>query len=135
MAHLYRSVATLRVMGDSLIPGEITDLLGAQPSEAQTKGDQLVGRKTGRVRVAKFGMWRLHATDREPEDLDGQVQEILGQLTTDLRIWADLAERFDLDLFCGLFMDVGNEGVLLSPQTLRALGERGIELDLDIYGP
>ena len=135
MAHLHRSVATLRVMGDTLIPDEITALLGAQPSEAQTKGDQLVGPKTGRVRIAKFGMWRLHASERQPEDLDSQVQELLGQLTTDLSVWADLARRFDLELFCGLFMEVENEGVLLSPRTLVALGERGIELDLDIYAP
>ena len=135
MPRLHRSVATLRVMGDALIPGEITALLGAQPSEAQTKGEQLVGPKTGRVRVAKFGMWRLHASERQPEDLASQVQELLGQLTADLSVWADLSRRFEIDLFCGLFMEVGNEGVLLSPRTLITLGERGIKLDLDIYAP
>lgn len=135
MPRLHRSVATLRVVGDTLIPREVTALLGAQPSHAQAKGDRLVGPKTGVVRIAKSGMWRLHASERRPEDLDGQVQELLGQLTTDLSIWADLARRFDLDLFCGLFMEAENEGGLLSPRTLVALGERGIKLDLDIYAP
>lgn len=68
MAHLHRSVATLRVMGDTLIPDEITTLLGAQRSHAQTKSDQLVGLKTGRVRIAKSGMWRLHASERHSEE-------------------------------------------------------------------
>jgi len=30
-------------------------------------------------------------------------------------------------------MSVTNEGLSISPDTLRALGERGIELCLDIY--
>lgn len=135
MAHLHRSVATLRVVGDNLIPGEITALLGADPSKAQTKGDQLIGPKTGRVRIAKSGMWCLYASERQPGDLDSQVQELLGQLTTDLRIWADLAQRFDIELFCGWFMESTNEGVSVLPYTLVTLGERGIQLDLDIYAP
>ena len=135
MAHLYRSVAALRVAGDTLIPSEITSSLGAEPSIAQTKGDQIVGPKTGTIRIAKSGMWQLQATTRQPEDLDGQVQELLDQLTTDLAIWADLARRFNIDLFCGLFMEVTDEGVSLSPHTLVALGKRGIELGLCIYAP
>lgn len=135
MANLHRSVATLRVTGDALIPSEITTLLGAKPSEAQTKGDQLIGPRTGRIRIAKFGMWRLEASEREPEDLDGQVHELLSQLTADLSVWADITREFEINLFCGLFMEVGNEGVLLSPSTLTALGQRGIELHLDIYAP
>ncbi len=122
-------------MGDTLIPSAITALLGAGPSESQTKGDQLVGPKTGKTRIAKGGMWCLQASSRQPGDLDGQAQELLAQLTADLSIWADLAQRFDIDLFCGLFMEVRDEGVTLSPRTLVALGERGIELGLCIYAP
>lgn len=79
MAHVQRSVVTLRIGGDDLVPEEITKLLGAQPTATQTKGDKIVGRKTGRVRIAKMGMWRLHAKDREPEGMDAQTQEILSQ--------------------------------------------------------
>jgi hypothetical protein len=32
-------------------------------------------------------------------------------------------------------MSEGNEGVCISPATLRALAERGIELGIDIYAP
>jgi hypothetical protein len=38
-------------------------------------------------------------------------------------------------VFCGWFVNEGNEGVEIEPHALRALGERGIKLDLDIYGP
>lgn len=133
MAHLQRSVVTLRISGDDLVPDEITALVGASPTHAQIKGQQIIGKKTGTVRVAKFGLWRLCAADREPEDMNCQIQEILGQMTDNLSVWQSIASRFHIDLFCGLFLGGGNEGLTLSPQSLSALGARGIEMGLDIY--
>ena len=80
-------------------------------------------------------MWRIDATSREPENLEEQVQEVLSRLTNDLSVWSDLRARFEIDLFCGLFMEEGIEGLVLSADTLAALGQRGIRLELDIYGP
>lgn len=134
MAHLQRAVASLRIAGDDLVPDEVSKLLGATPSLARTKG-QRISLNFGRSRTARFGQWHLQASDTEPEDLDGQVAELLDQLTGDLRVWSDLARRFQVDLFCGWFLGESNEGVVISSATLKALGERGIELGLDIYGP
>ena len=108
-------------------------MLGQPSDKAQKKGDEIIGRNTGTVRVAKFGMWRLAAPDAEPGDLDSQVSHILGKLTDDLSVWRQLAARFDIDLFCGLFMEKEIEGLCISPESLARLGERGIELGLDIY--
>jgi hypothetical protein len=36
-------------------------------------------------------------------------------------------------VFCGIFMAGGNDGLSLSANALLALGQRGIELDFDIY--
>ena len=134
MAHLERAVATLRVAGDHLDPEEVTLRLGAQPTHSQRNGQEFRF-KSGRTRVAKFGQWRLVAPDTEPEDLDHQVAELLGTLTNDLEIWRDLSSRFNVDLFCGWFMGRSNEGLTISPATLLRLGERGIELAIDIYAP
>ena len=60
---------------------------------------------------------------------------MLDGLTADLAVWQELTTRFRADVFCGLFMDESNEGQSLSPHTLKALGERNLMLDLDIYGP
>ena len=38
--------------------------------------EKIIGRKTGTVRIAKSGMWRLCATPREPEDMDGQICDV-----------------------------------------------------------
>jgi hypothetical protein len=133
MASVQRSVATLRVCGDDLDPVEITLHLGCEPTFAQTKGKRIVGPNTGAVRIARMGLWRLQATDREPQDLDGQIAELLSKLTDDLGVWNSIAARYELDLFCGLFMKESNEGLSISPQSLAALGLRHIELGLDIY--
>ncbi len=91
--------------------------------------------KDGRETIAKIGSWVLSSEHRTPEDLDGQVAEILGKLTQDLDVWAQLARRFEIDVFCGLFMRESNEGMTLSAKTVLALGTRGIELGFDIYDP
>jgi len=135
MACISRSAATLRIIGDDLVPDEITRLLGASPTHAQTKDDKIVGKKTGNVRIARFGMWRLQAPDCEPEDLDGQIRIIFDQLTDDLAVWKSFASQYKMDLFCGIFMECYNEGMELSPESLLVLGSRGIKIDLDVYGP
>jgi hypothetical protein len=134
MPALQRSVATLRVIGDSLNPEEITLLLGAAPTFAQRKGD-VVTLASGRSRTAKSGMWRISATPTEPEDFNAQVAEMLLGLTADLSVWRDLARSYRIDIFCGWFMGGGNEGASISADTLLSLGERGIALEVDIYGP
>jgi hypothetical protein len=124
------SLARLRFFGDDLIPDDVSSLLGATATDAQVKGQELVGR-TGNVRIAKTGYWKLKAERREPEDLEAQVFELLDRLTGDLSVWASLA-RYKPHLFCGIFMGSGNDGLLLSAKALLALGQRGIALDLDI---
>lgn len=133
MARLARSVATLRIIGDDLVPDEVSKLLGGTPTRAHRKGDEIPLR--GAQCLARTGMWRMAATETVPEDVDAQISEILGKLTPDLESWRSLASRFRVNLFCGLFMEEGNEGLSVSPSNLIALGERGIELDLDIYAP
>jgi hypothetical protein len=80
-------------------------------------------------------MWSLECADQEPQNVDKQIEELLGKLTSDMEIWQALSKRYRVDFFCGLFMDSGNEGLTISADSLAALGERGIELALDVYGP
>ena len=132
MTIAHHSAACLRLFGDDLDPAEVTRLLGGDPDRAERKGDERTG-KSGHVYIAKQGSWRLRAIRREPESLEAQVWELLGQLTQELSAWSSLRSRFQIDLFCGIFMGSGNDELLLSPQALAALGQRGIELRLDIY--
>lgn len=118
-----------------MLPDEITKILGCSPSHSQMKGEVITVKKTGRERIIKTGMWRVNADDRAPGDIAAQISEILNKLTKDFEAWKSLSEKYEIDLFCGLFMDVTNEVLTISPQSLGQLGSRGIKLSLDIYGP
>ena len=133
MAVLSGSTASLRFFGDDLDPDELTKLLGCPPTKSESKGEEIVGKVTGQKRIARSGGWRLSAERREPGDLDNQISEILNQLTDDINIWQNLTSRYRADIFCGMFMKEGNEGISLSSETLQRLAERGLTIDFDIY--
>ena len=138
MSAIHHSIVTLRIYGDDLVPQDITRMLGAQPSHACTKGEmgkKMAGLKVGDLRVAKTGMWRLCASNREPEDIDGQIREIFSQISADVAVWQNLTKNYQVNLFCGLFMTKTNDGLSISPQSMAVLAERGIELWFDIYAP
>jgi hypothetical protein len=122
----------LRICGDDLNPQELSKRLGATPTLACVKGEP---RKPGGKVIARTGQWHLSAKDTETADLDAQVAEILTQLPADLDIWRSLATHYQIDLFCGWFMNESNEGVEIAAETLSALGSRGIRLDVDLYAP
>jgi len=124
----------LRFRGDDLDPDEISQLLGCQPTRGQRKGEGRV-LASGKTVIAKTGGWQLDATIAKPGDLDAQVTELLSQLTTDLSVWSQLTARYAVDLFCGFFMEGGDEGLVVDASTLAELGARGIELGLCLYGP
>jgi len=133
MSTVHNTVASLRFFGDDLDPGEITRLLGASPTVGVRKGGVWLT-ASGAEKIARRGSWRLNVEDRSPGNLDAQIAELFGPLTTDLAVWHELSSRFDADIFLGLFLQESNEGISLAPDTLRAVGSRGLLLDMDIYG-
>jgi len=87
----------------------------------------------GRPVKAWTGGWSLNVERRIPGDIDAQIAEVLAPLTTDLSIWRDLASRFEVDIFIGAFIHESNQYMVLSPATTKAVGDRGILLDFDVY--
>ena len=131
LAGLSRTVVGLRIFGDALDPDDISRLLGAEPTACARKGETR-RTTTGREVVAQTGSWQL-TTEAEPGDLNGQIGAILAKLTDDLSIWREFERRYSCDIFCGLFMLVGNEGAQLEPCILKMMGDRGLRLGFDIY--
>ncbi len=131
------STAAIRFFGDDLVPDELSKLLGCQPTDACLKGGasdvgQLLPDGT---RVANSGRWILDAERKEPVDIDKQVTEILGKMTNDLNVWRDLRSKCStIDIFCGVFKSGEGDGIFLTASSLAALGQRGIDLAVDIYG-
>lgn len=133
MAHLHHSFATLRIGGDLLIPDEISRILGCAPTHGYVKGQVMPSKK--RAIIRKTGGWHLDASKQEPGNLDAQVAELFARVTKDLGVWASLSSAYDIDLFCGFFMDETDEGLEISAETLKTLGDRGIKLGVCIYAP
>jgi hypothetical protein len=133
MALIARSRATFRIFGDDLDPDRITDMLGCEPTFSVPKSGVHAYPSKGKFRIAKTGVWRLRVDDRSPGDVDGQIGEILSKLTYDKAVWTDIRTRFEVDLFCGLWLTELNAGIRLSAESQAMLGTRGIPIEFDIY--
>jgi len=134
MGELSESSASLRVFGDDLIPDEVSALLGSEPTASDVKGQPMhTAYPRAQVILSKHESWRLSCKRRRPGNLDSQIQDILKGLTTNLRVWHELAEKYKVDMFCGLWLETFNEGISLSTETLKSLSERHIFIDFDIY--
>jgi hypothetical protein len=69
MASLRRSALTLRVLGDDLVPSEMSDLFGGLPASSYSTEEERAGEVSGQKSVAKPGNWLLRASPREPKTL------------------------------------------------------------------
>ncbi|MEH3143961.1 MAG: DUF4279 domain-containing protein [Methylobacterium frigidaeris] len=132
MSPVDRSTATLRILGHELDPDEITRLLGTAPSGSARRGDPIIT-SFGRIYTAQTGRWALRAAERVPGNLDAQVREIFAGTTGDPVVWQRLSHRFECRVVCGLFLRRSNEGIEIAPDTLRMLGTRHLQLDLDVH--
>jgi hypothetical protein len=132
LSDVFNTATSISFFGDDLDPDEISDKLGKQPAIGVKKGDFHLTPSAKPI-VAQTGKWILKAEPCSPGDLDGQVVRLLDGMGNDLQVWNDLSARFSGRLFAGLFVKTFNEGLRLRPETLLALGARGLALDLDIY--
>jgi len=135
MSRVQEISVALRFSGDDLDPQSVSSRLGTTPSRSALKGETLPS-ASGRERVAKTSYWNLQVEPIAPnEEFDDQVRRLFNQLTPDKEVWCDLAGRFAANLFVGLFLNDTNEGLVIGHETLRAIVERGLEIQFDLYGP
>ena len=131
------SKATLRVLGHSLVPASVTKLLGCEPSEECEKGELWL-RPNGKEVRARTGHWQLNApVFQEALDCDQlslQIDWLLSQCSDDLEIWSNLATKFKIDIFTGLFLSKYLDAFGLDHLLLSKLGERSLVLDVHLYG-
>ncbi len=111
---------SLRFFGNITDPAEITKSLGCPPTTfRKSKGDLP-------------SAWILSG-DPDDRPLDEQVQALLASLPGESALWEDLCARFQVDLFCGLFLKGPNSMAHLSSTSLRLLADKGIKITLDMY--
>jgi hypothetical protein len=126
-----RVSVSLRVAGDDLNPASVTQLLRVEPTFAARKGEQ---RASGGGLVRQpTGVWSIEISESREWILEDAIAALLDRLPADPAVWKLLAERYQIDVFCGIFVDGWNRGFDLSPALLGRLAERFLKLDVDIY--
>ncbi len=132
MAEVIATCASLRIFGDSLDPAEISRLLNCLPTASERRGE-LMG-PLGNI-VARTGGWKLRIEREDGDNLSEQVVRLLKATNPDPRVWADLAERYIVDVYCGVWLDEPGQGLKLKPAVVAELGQRGISIEFDVYYP
>ena len=75
------------------------------------------------------------SSPRSGVDIEDHLSVLLARVSSDLAVWRELATRFRVEVFCGLFLDVQNRGFELPAQLMRELADRHISIGFDIYAP
>lgn len=129
-----RTTVTLRIFGDDLNPAKVSCLLGCQPSTAYARGDALsIGR--GQERIARIGSWQLKSDEARGVDLAAQIEKLLSRVDGDLDVWKKLTQKYEVDLFCGLFVEDVARELWLSAEVLQTIADRRLSIGFDIYYP
>lgn len=125
--------AWLRVMHDTILPAEITRLLGVEPDKVQTKGEPYPGSRTDRV--APRSGWYIESEGKlESYDARRHIDWILDRLGDKATEIQELQSRGSLvDLCCRWDSKSGHGGPTLSPSQLRRLAALGIDVWFDVY--
>jgi len=134
MGKIEKTSVSLRIQGKTILPDEITNLLGCLPTQAAKTGDS-ISLSNGRTWLVKVGFWKLDYGVIDEVELHQKIDHLLGRLTSDLNAWDQIAEQGTIELFCGLFVGAWNEGLILPTALVQALGERHIQLSFDVYAP
>ncbi len=81
----------------------------------------------------KRGVWDLRYGVSDSTEVEYKIDRLLALLTPDMSVWRRLTAKYTARVACGLFLDEVNEGFSLSPSASKALGDRNLPIDFDIY--
>jgi ribosomal protein L19 len=128
-----RSRVALRIIGGDLDPEKISELLSCKPSTSIKKGDTI--RSKNKDRTATIGRWSLDSDLSDESNLEEKIWNILKKVSSDQKIWDSITNKYQVDLFCGVFLESENRGFRLSVEIMKELSRFGIEIGFDIYAP
>jgi hypothetical protein len=125
----------LDIRTEALTVEQISELLDCAPTTSQRKGEPLLRADGSVKRIPKFSSWRLKLSPSETDEWDvcEAAKLLLGRVSSDLKVWQDISSVGKVRLSFGLSIDTSNRGFSLDPELIRALSDRGIKADFDIY--
>ena len=127
---------TLRIVGDKLDPEQITSILKCAPTRSYLKGRSITT-PSGNTWIPKTGRWALSIHSKDYKGGEIELEEglkiLLGRLPSDAKLWRSLTAKYDVDVFCGLFLETSNRGFGLSANASKMLSHRNLDIGFDLY--
>ena len=123
-------------MGEALDPAKITSIMKCPPTRSETKGKSITT-PSGHTRITKRGHWALSIDSRDYDGGEIELEEglkiLLGKLPSDAKLWSSLAKKYDVDVFCGLFLETSSRGLEISAKASKMLSHRHLKIGFDVY--
>lgn len=128
----FRTYVTLRIYCDNLLPDELTEYLGIQPTKTQTKGQKA---NLNSSELIKQNGWFLTTKDiLKSKDSRRHIDYLADKLLPiKNKLNSLILEGTKVDISCFWQSESGQGGPTFSQQQLSKLAELGIEIWLDIY--
>lgn len=127
--------ATFRVVGETLEPGDVTQALGLQPTQALRR-DQLVPTST-QVRRQDTGVWLLKSEGKiSSTSLERHLTYLLDLIEPGIGALDELrrTQAITTDFFCFWMSATGHGGPIFSTDLMQRVAAAGAELGIDFYG-
>ena len=121
--------ACLAVYGENLDPGDVTSLLGVDPTESFRRGY----RRRPASREMPHGAWFLIIRAVNHPDPGALIGALLSKLPDDAETWRQMNDRYKVQLRIGIHMQGWNKGFSFDAKTASQLAAIGAEVTFDIY--
>jgi hypothetical protein len=127
MAELEHTTVSIRFAGKDLDPVRLSELL--RFTRTVTTQSIVRSRKNGTV------IWSISYEGNEKLSVVEKIEALLAMFTKEKSAWAQARENVKADIFCGLFLDGWNQGFGLTPELMREISDRNLEIGFDVYAP
>ena len=124
---------TLRIFADEIMPQEITERLGSEPSFIQVKGERKYPNRPEYIN--KENGWFLNSENSvKSKDSRRHLAWLISKLSNKHEEIKSLAANgAEIDIFCPWESKSGQGGPTMDPSQMKTLGELNIELVFEFW--
>jgi hypothetical protein len=134
-----RTYASFRLIGDALVPDDVTNTLQLKPTVAHAAGETLSGMATSRrCKSQRTGVWSLNTRIvAKSTSLERHLISLLDVLEPRAEALEAIRKQQCLqgDFFCFWESKSGHGGPGLSASVLERIAALDADLEIDFYGP
>lgn len=112
--------SSLIIRSQTLMPEELTDILGCEPSFA----------RSARSSSSQLGVWEVRSTAPAAASFQSHLNSIISRLSAESSVWHRLSSDHELELVAIIYLGHDEPQTSVSPAALAWLGERMIRLSI-----